>query len=984
MKLKIKELSSAVRVALSLGAVFALGASGVANAQDTNSGQSAQPEKAKAVLLQSVVVTGSHIRRVDLETANPVISVDRAAIVATGDVNVGQLMQDLPSMTGGVTNPQVNNGGGRGAATISLRGLGSTRSLILVDGQRVLSSDTNSIPAAMIERIDVLKDGASAIYGSDAIGGVVNFITRKNYQGAQYTANIGQSSRADGRQKGYTFTFGQTSDNGSIIGGIGYNKTDGVLASQREFSRNALSLLGKPGQPIKAFVGGSGYSPYGDFQIPSSGPVHDAFAGCDSNHLARNPDASGMNPISDYHCYQNSGASSDKYNYATVNLIMTPQERTNAFVLGTYKLSDNVSAYLNAYYTKTRASSQIAPSVYGTPGGVNISADNYYNPFGVEYSSTANQFLLRLAAIGNRGGANAVDVGQISTGIKGLFTVFNQQWNWNVGMDYGHESFGHLTLNYPNLGKLYTGPSFLDSATGQVTCGTAGNPTNGCDASFNPFNSQSPNSVAALRASSAPSLNNEYDQEKIWRADASGGLFDLPAGTVELAIGANYRQEHSKTIIGPLANIDPTTGTCVLGSGCSSGLQGGFNVKEGFTELFVPILQGVPFVSSLNITIGDRYSRFSSFGSTNNKEFKVEWRPVSDLLLRGTVAEVFRAPNITEVFDGVGNDAPRITSDPCTGYTGNPVNPACVNVPTDGSFVNNDVRNATQSTTLGSGSNYAGFPIKPESGKSFDLGAVYSPSWAEGLSGSVDVWHVYLNNIITTVGLQSLLDLCSAGQTVYCQYLHRIPTGAQQGQIAATTLEPTGNLGTVNVGGIDTFLGYKLNTDSLGRFDFQLNATYLKYFNQQTAPGTSGNVTFHDAGHVLPFGQPCAGGSECLYPRWRANGTTRWQLGNWSARWQVRYIAGFRMGSPSPSQDVHPAGGALKGVFFDYGATLYHNISAGYEIKPLNTRLDIGVNNVFNKQPPILYANNANNGNSVAGVFDYLGRYYWARVTVSF
>lgn len=983
-------------MALSMGVVIAAGGCGTAFAQSTvadqnnppaQNVQSPPPDQDKATQLQSVVVTGSHIRRVDLETSSPVVSVDRVAIEATGDLTLGQLIQDLPAMTGGVSNPQVNNGGGGGSSSVNLRGLGPSRSLILVDGHRVLSGDTNAIPAAMIDRIDVLTDGASAVYGSDAIGGVVNFITRKEYQGAQFTADYGQSSHADGRTHGYTFTFGQASDKGSIVAGVGYNKTDGVQSNRRKFSENAVSLYGSSQTPIAGSIGGSGSSPYGDIQIPGSGPVHDAFAGCGSGNLARNPGASGMDPINDYHCYQNSGPNSDKYNYATVNLIMTPQERTNAFILGTYKLSSNVSAYLNAYYTKTRSAFQIAPGVYGSPYGANISADNYYNPFGIEYSSNGAMFLTRLSALSNRSADYGRHDTQFSTGLKGMFTMFDQDWNWDVGIDYGHSSTVTTTLGLANNNKLYTGPSFMGS-DGIVHCGTPGNIIDGCDGSFNPFALDSPESVAALQASASPAISNSYSQERIYRADVNGGLFDLPAGTVQLALGASYRKDHTKSLVDPLLNIDQSTGTCILGSQCSSGLQGGFNVKETYAEMFIPILQDVPFANSLNVTIGDRYSRFSSFGSTNNKKFAIEWRPINDLLLRGTIAEVFRAPAIGSVYGAPGNDAPRLTFDPCDGYTGNPVNPACVNVPTDGSFINSNVKQQQQVNTITAGSAYAGFPIKPESGKSFDFGAVYSPSWATGLSASVDFWHVYLNDIITTVGLQSLLNLCSAGQTTYCQYIHRHPSGPQQGQLEQTTLEPTGNLGSVQVGGVDGTLAYRLDTQSLGHFDFRVNATYLKYYDQRTAPGLPGNITYHNAGHLLTYGSAagaaCSGGSECLYPRIRANGSVRWQKSNWSASWRMRYIGGFRMGSPSPSQDVHPAGGALDGVYYDYGSTLYHDVSVGYNIKPLHTRVDLGVNNLFDRQPPFLYANNTNNSNTVAGDFDLLGRYYWARVTVDF
>lgn len=987
MKLEMTRLSSAVRFVLSVGTVAALGAGNAAMAQEQGNQATPSGDAEQPVQLQTVQVTGSHIRRVDLETANPVVSVDRAVIEATGAATLGDLVQDLPAMTGGLTNPQVNNGGGDGASSVNLRGLGPGRTLILVDGHRVLSGDVNTIPAAMIERIDVLSDGASAIYGSDAIGGVVNFITRSNFKGMTATVNYGQSAHDDGKSHGATLTVGNTFDKGSIIAGIGYSKMDGVKAGRRWFAENAVSLYGDASTPIASYVGGSGSSPYGDIQIPPSGPVHDAFAGCESGALARNPGTDGMDPINDYHCYQTAGASSDKYNYQSVNLIMTPQERSNAFLSANYSLADNVSIYAKAYFTKTSSQYELAPGVYGSPYGASISADNYYNPFGIDYSSTGGLFLARLSALGNRIGQYGRENVQLSTGMRGNFGMFDHDWDWDVGMDYGHSSTSATFLNLARVDKLYTGPSFMGS-DGVVHCGTPGNVIEGCDGSFNPFVLDSAASVAALRAAATPAVNNSHGQEKVYRADLNGGLFDLPAGTVQLAVGASYRKEYTKSLVDSLLTIDPETGSCILGSVCSSPLQGGFSAKEAYAELFVPILHDMPFAKSLNLIIGDRYSRFSSFGSTNNMKFAVEWRPVTDLLLRGNVTEVFRAPTIGDVYGAPGTGAPRITSDPCDGYTGSPANPACVNVPTDGSFINSNVAHQQQLNAITAGAAYANFPIKPESGKSFDIGAVYSPSWMRGLSASVDFWHVYLDDIITTVGVQSLLNLCSAGQTTYCPYIHRYASGPQQGQIAQTTVQPTGNLGSVRVGGVDGSVKYRLDTESFGRFDFTLNATYLKYYDQETAPGLPGNVTFHDAGHVLTYGSAaagaCSGGTECLYPRIRATGDVLWRMGDWSASWRMRFIGGFRMGSPSPSQDLHPAGGALDGVYFDYGATLYHDVTVGYDIRPWHTRVDLGVNNLFDRQPPFLYSNNTNNSNTVAGVFDLMGRYYWARATVTF
>ncbi|HEY8683557.1 MAG TPA: TonB-dependent receptor plug domain-containing protein [Rhodanobacter sp.] len=967
-------------MALSLGAVIAVGVTGNAFAQDTSTTTTttqdqANPQKAK--VLETVVVTGSHIRRVDLETSNPVVTIGAAEIKATGKLTLGDIVQELPVVTGGNVNPQVNNGGGTGGSTIGLRGLGFQRTLILVNGKRVISKDVNSIPSDMIDRIEVLTDGASAVYGSDAIGGVVNFILKKDYQGLSISANYGESDQHDGQSTGYQFTFGQSSDKGSIVAGVDYNKTDGVEARNRDFSKNSVSITGSSQTPIYSFVGGSSFGQFGNITLP---PALQAQYGCKS--VAHTPGTSGANAATDYHCFTNS----DKYNYATVNLIQTPQERTSLFVNGTYNLGDHVTAYMDAYHNKTSAAFQLAPALFGSLYGGVVSADSYYNPFGVEFSSAGNDLRERLVAAGNRTANSGISNDQIHTGLRGDFTILDHDWNWDAGYGYGHTSQTLVTGGLPNVTQLNAdlGPSHLDPVSGQVVCDSG---ASGCTP-FNIFNQDDPNTIKALQGAAVPAISTNLSIEKFYSLDFNGGLFDLPAGTVQLAGGGSYRKEYVDSKIDPLLLIDPATGNCTLGSQCSSPLSGGYNVKEAYAEVFVPILKDLPFMQSLNVTIGDRYSKYSTFGNTNNKKFAVEYRPFNDLLLRGTVAEVFRAPNVSDVFGSPISDAPKLSSDPCDGYTGGG-NPACVGVPTDGSFRDQNVALGQQIKGVISGSNYAGFPLGPEQGKSFDTGLVYSPSYLPGLSTSVDFWHLYLNNTISAIGAQTVLDQCFAGQTAYCPLITRFGAGSSTPGEVAQIVEPTGNLGSTSTSGVDASLRYKLPQFAIGSFTVGVDATYLKAYDQQTAPGTAANVTFHDAGHFLPFGSGAAstcpsGGGICLFPRWRANGFLNWNAGGWNASWRMRYIGRFQNGSLAASQDTHPAGSGLDGVVFKYGATVYNDVSIGYNIEPLNTRVDFGVNNLFDKPPPFLYANNTLNANTDPTDFDLQGRYFWGRVTVKF
>ncbi len=945
--------------------------------------------------LETITVTGSNIRRVDIETSNPVITIDRAAIQKTGKLTLGDLVQQLPAVTGPNTNPQVNNGGGSGFSSIGLRGLGSPRTLVLINGHRFLSGNPNDIPANMVERIEVLTDGASSVYGSDAVAGVVNFILRSDYQGAEFSANYGISDKDDGQSKGYQFTFGQSSDKGSIMAGVNYNKIDQVLAGHRDFSKNSISLYGTVNTPPTGNLGGSTSSPFGHVQIPDG--FASLFPGCTSGFVARNPGTSGLNVATDYHCYRNNPDSygpSDKYNFATVNLILTPQERTGLFLNGNYKLTDNVEAYLSAMHNKTASASQLAPAPLTQ---AIISADSYYNPFHEAYGRGNLTFSTRLATLGDRTAGNGTNTDQVSTGLKGSFGVWNdQQWNWDVGYDYGHLSVSTTTGGLPNLGIVNraAGPSFLGT-DGVVHCGTPDQPIDACTP-INLFNLDDPNTIAVLKQAGAPAVSNFFTQEKVWRGDLNGGLFELPAGTMQLAVGASYRKEYTHSNGDTSLLIDPATGTCTLGSQCVSALQGGYNVKDIYAELFVPVLKDIPFVHALNITIGDRYSKYNDFGNTNNGKIALEWRPIEDLLLRGTVSEVFRAPTVGNLFASAATNAPKLSHDPCDHYTGNPPNPACADVPTDGSFVNQNVAQQLQINGIVSGSKFAGFPLGPEFGKSFDWGIVYDPHFIDGLSVSADYWRLYLNNNITGVGAQSVIDLCAAGQTVYCPLIHRFASGPNQGQIDFIN-QPTGNLGRVDVKGVDFALNYRLPEFSFGRFNVQLNATYLEQYDISTAPGTAANTVYHYPGHFMAFGSGAAaacpgnGAGVCLFPRWRAQSAVNWQLGSFDASWRMRYIGRFQMGSQSPSQDQFPAGTCyygdfctLHGFVIKYGATVYNDLQFGYNIEAWNTRFDVGINNVADKQPPFLFANNTLNANTDPSDFDLMGRYYWGRVTVKF
>ncbi len=946
---------AATPLALAVATALSLGSAGAAQAQEASADSATQT-------LDSIVVTGSRLRRVDTETANPVVTISRAQIEATGKATLGDLVQELPSIAGNATNPNTNNGGGTGASVISLRGLGEKRTLVLVNGTRLASNDVNAIPATMIERVEVLSDGASAVYGSDAIGGVVNFILRKGFDGVEASTDFGTSSRSDGNRRNFSLTAGKTGERGSIVAGLSYHDIDPVSAGARAYSKDALSLI--DGVGVKQ---GSSATPTGSISFNDGSAAAKALAasnGC--SRVTFNGGSSSPTNSSQYHCYV---ASTDSYNYQPYNLLQTPQERTNAFVLGSYRFSDHLEGYVNTYFSKTTSSSIIAPiPIFANGDNFLVSSASYYNPFGVNFGTdrstgtSYNNFNTRATVLGNRRYEYNTYNFQINPGLRGSFG--DSSWQWDASLNYGkikQKSINYGFLDYAGFNAA-VGPSFL-AADGTVKCGSAGAVIAGCTP-IDVFNLNAASNKAALEALVVnPIVTNVYTVKQ-FEANANGELFALPAGTASLAVGVSYRKESTSTAADPLWTGDEN-GMCGVIEYCASVLGGSFSVKEAYAEALFPLLAGLPGVHSLNLTVGSRFSDYDTVGSKTNSKVSLEYRPIENLLLRGTASQVFRAPNISELYAGVAGDAPSVT-DPCNGYTGGHA-AACANVPTDGSYQQSD----NQVGAKASGAAVAGYQLKPETGMSYDFGVVYDPGWVEGLSMSADLWKINLKDTITQVSAQTVLNQCYANDaSAFCALIHRNDNGTIN-YIA----EPTVNLGKLWASGADFSLTYRLPDTAWGNFSAGLNGTYVIRYDINPDTTDASTVTIHNAGkYTYAYGN---------FPRWRALGTLNWNLGDWSASWRVRYIGRTEIGSADTRQSLS-ADADQPAVVRDIGAYVYHSVQVGYQVKPWNTRFEVGVDNLADRQPPLYYANNVTNANTDVATYDLLGRYYWARATVKF
>jgi outer membrane receptor protein involved in Fe transport len=904
------------------------------------------PVLAQDAELEQIVVTGSRIRRVDAESASPVFTMDRSTIESSGVTTMGELVQQVPAISGAATNPAVNNGGGTGAATVELRGLGAERTLVLLNGRRVgaISSvgavDINIMPVNLIERVEVLKEGAGAVYGSDAIGGVVNFITRKDLDGLEVGYDYGVSDAGDGARQSANIAWGMTGERGNVLIGANYNKQDEVSAGDRKFAKNALYLYNGV-----VSAGGSSRTPNGRIRFNAGDPLRDHY-GCSS--VTKLPGASGAS-LDDYRCFTNG----DLYNYQPLNLVMTPQERVGVFTQANYNLTDNIEAYAEWLHSYTTSGFQIAELPFDArTDDVIIPADNVYNPFGIAFGGAdgVNPIAAwRLQSLGTRHNSVASTADQATFGVKGK--VGASTWTWDLSGQYAHFRQDNEVKGYLQVAKLQNafGSNFIDEG-GNVVCGTPDAPIANC-IPINPFDINNPNQRDALKTISG-SYHQTYNYtSKTASLDFAGDLFSLPAGAVQAAVGLNYNKQSNTFNTDTLTEaLPPDYINCGLAQeACSGDVKGDYSVKEIYGEVFIPILKDVPAFSALNLTIGTRYSDYDQFGSSTNSSVKLEWRPITDLLVRASYAEVFRVPQINDLY-GAKASTSTTYADPCVGLTAAiaAANPGLAafcgpNVPLDGSF--------SQDNGQVSGILSGNPDLVPETGDVLTAGVVYEPSWFNGFSVNVDWWKYKIDDVITAIDVKTASDICVAnGTEQFCDYFKRGPDG----QIL-TVQQPTVNLGSLETSGIDFGFRYLLRDTAAGNFQFVLDATYIDKYD--STPCDICEVVHVAGTYDRQYGN---------FAKYRALASIGWSMDAMTALVSARYIDGI---------ELHNADGVIPDVTLDYPSKTYIDLSVGYTFWDKLT-VSAGVDNLTNEEPPILYQNNVTNANTDVSTYDTVGTYY--------
>ena len=992
----------AVRCALFTGAATAL--TGLLPAQ-------AQQQQQETI--QEVVVTGSRIAQPNLTSVSPVTAISSDQIKIEGVTRTEDLINNLPQAFGDFGG-NVSNGA-TGAATVNLRNLGSQRTLVLVNSRRLMpgdptqngaaSPDLNQIPAALIERVEVLTGGASAVYGADAVAGVVNFIMNDKFEGVRLDTQYGfyqhdnnsdignvvrdsgfnspDGNTRDGYSKDFTFLAGINTEDGrgNATVYIGYRTLSAVTQNKRDFSACALAS----GDTFSC--GGSGTTAPALFQTYNPN---------DPNDLS----PTGAFTVGSNGVIREFNDSTDLFNFAPQNYYQRPDERKTAGLFAHYDLSDKATVYTEFMFMDDDTQAQVAPS------GAFLGSGPGQPPFFGRYAVNCNNPLLSPSAVDTFCGGNAnagdvlLDIGRRNVegggrlddlrhtsfrGVVGLKGDIAEGWNYDVYGLYGTSILSERFQNDISRTRLNNALLAVAGPNGQPVCriNADANPTND-DPTCVPYaifgvGSVTPDQLAYLQV---PGLTEGETVEQILSGSISGDLgqygLKLPTANDGLAIafGAEYRSERSDL----RADEAFQTGDLAGQGAPTLDTTGQFDVKEVFAEARLPLIQGKPFADTLSFETGYRYSDYDLGFKTDTYKAGLQWAPISDVMLRGSYQRAVRSPNIQELFL-----QPRVqldgNTDPCSNALGGTPDASfeeCARSGVTAAQYGNILQNpsAQYNGLVGGNTN-----LDPEESDTYSFGLVLTPEFLPGFSFTADYYDIKVDKLINSLGADFILNQClTTGDSTFCDRVHRAANGSIWLGNTGFIDDPILNTGSLQTKGVDAEVDYRFQMGRVGSLGVQLIGTYVDEFLTEPLKGASK----YDC--VGLYGTVCGTPIPDWRHRMRATWTTPWNM-DLSLTW--RYIAAVdddrTSSDPNLAGDVIPTDKRL-------GSRNYFDVSGSYTFadvamfKSVTGRL--GINNLLDKDPPLVGQSTCPavfcNGNTFPQVYDTLGRFVFIGLTADF
>lgn len=905
--------------------------------------------------IEDIVVTGSRIVRQDYVANSPIATVSNEQIEARGDVNVEQILNQLPQVVPGFSAN--SNNPANGSATVDLRGIGASRTLVLVNGHRFVPFDSsnavdlNAIPAALIERVEVVTGGASATYGSDALAGVVNFIFKRDFEGLAFNTQYGISGFGDGEQFNASVLWGANTPDGrgNVTAYVGYSDRDGFFPnSDRPWSQ--VSNAGGSGTGIYGGLENIALNPYTSAGCPTASPCRRSF---------RTPGVPGV-----FNNDFSLSAASDRYDFAPINLLQSPSERYNIAFIGRYDVTDSIEAFVEVYGSDVRNNIQLAP----TPAtNIEVPAGNFFvqnYPALLAYANSrpnpaANLFISRrMAEVGARVESHDSDVYQVNGGFR-----------FDLGGDWTGELFG-------SFGRTELRTSILnDVSRSRVAAAVAagGTATTCSAASRAIFPSCVPLNLFGAGTISPAAANfirlNFSDLSIFERSDVqfnvTGTAMELPAGPLGVAFGVEYREDSLATTP-DTAKINGD----IYGFNAAQPVAGSSSSKEIYAEAAVPLISDAPFARSLELELGVRLSDYDTVGQLWAYKAGGSWEPAESLRVRALYQRAVRAPNVFELFQAGDQGFPAVL-DPCT-----TVNPGTGAARTLSAAVR-----AFCTTQLGVDPVTSGFvalntqtesfffgnpDLEEEESDTVTVGAVWSPAFVPGLTLTLDYYQIAIDGYVGTIeggvsgivaGCFASLDLNSpACNSSVGRLIFRDPAGNLKARA------PLGNVSQLDTSGIDFSGRYGWDVPWAGgiwgeTLDVGFNVTYLDSYELDGIEykGTAGAYNI-----------------SLSLPEYKANISLGYDLGPVRLAYSGTFVDAMdNQGNIPDFQD---------GGYIGTDSYFYHDISATFSPTE-NVELFGGIRNLADEEPPVF--DNAPDGNTDPNTFDVVGRYFFvgARLT---
>lgn len=950
--------------------------------------------------LDDVIVTGSRIPQTNLVTTSPVTQVTGEDIDVAGVTRVEDLISQLPQAFA-AQNSTVSNGAS-GTATVSLRNLGSSRTLVLIDGRRMGygspnddAADLNQIPEQLVERVEVLTGGASAVYGSDAVAGVVNFIMKKDFEGLQIDAQYGfyqhnndydgvgnlrsviaargatnpsqfalpDDNVSDGESRSINITMGVSAPDGrgNITAYAGYRNNNPILQRDRDYSSCAIARP-STSTSLDYTCGGSSTSFPGRFTD---------FAGGFNSTLGAGRT---FVPFS---------AALNQYNYGPLNYYQRPDERYTLGAFGRYEVTDKVEAFAQLMFTDYRSVSQIAPS----GDFFNTSTINCGNPLlSAQQSATIGCTPANIAAdtvrtmyIGRRnveGGGRQDDLNYTSyRGVAGIRGELTPGWNYDIAAQFSRVALARTYLNDFSVTRLNRALDVVNVA-GTPTCRSV---VNGTDPNCVPYDIFIVGGVtpAALNYLQIPLIQRGETTQQVVTAAITGDTgwsFPTSARTVQVAFGAEYRRD----ALASTTDAAFASGDGAGQGGPTIGLSGDADVSEVFGEIQIPLADDQPWAYSASIDAAYRRSEYENFG-TDTYKIGADYAPVEDFRLRASYSRAVRAPNVIDLFSAQGLGLFDIARDPCDATTG-AVAAGCIGAGAHQVTAGESTSGALDSPAGQYAQLTGGNPnLNVEEADTITYGVVFQPTAIPGFNISVDYFSIEVAQAIQTVGAANTLNLCYVdGDAAACSRIVRNTSNGALWVGNGYVQNLNNNIGGLQTAGVDVNANYAFDFEDVGMMNMgsmQLSfvGTWLEELVFDSGTGGAGAVV--DC--VGQFGSICGTSN----PEWRHRARA-----TWLTPWDLDLSATWRYYGEVDNDAQTETYGAVTVPRLDrhFDAENYLDLAAVWQVMDTVT-LRAGVNNVLDNDPQISYnVGTTGNGNTFPQLYDSLGRYFFFSVTANF